>query len=203
MQVHSSFQAEGNLMFGKNQNWESCQVECHSDSSSDGYYSCEDSLPACQIDCAEFQHQRYFDELFKALVQQRVEIKEAQKKTEARLLTITKLASNVIDRFVDPQSPYHEEGLNAVTLRSGTQLKGPTISCQNVVPTTHADIDLQRDVICEEEILVKKKVTIPIINGRTVDPKNPTSLPYPITTKKARKTKTTDPHVIELLKKWK
>ncbi|MED6175979.1 hypothetical protein PIB30_083509 [Stylosanthes scabra] len=147
MQVHSSFQAEGNVMFGKTQNRESCQVECYSDSGSDGYYSCEDSLVACQIDCAEFQHQRYFDELFKALMQER----------------------------------------------------GPAISSPQVVPTTHAvDVDPQGGVICEKEILARKKDAI---LRKKVDPKNPTPLPYHISAKKHRKTKITDPRFIELLKK--
>ncbi|MED6196277.1 hypothetical protein PIB30_046020 [Stylosanthes scabra] len=124
------------------QNWESCQVDCHSDSGSDGYYSCEDSLPACQIDRAEFQHQNHFNELFRALMQEKAEIKEAQKKIEARLLTVTKLAGHVIDRFANPQLARHEEGLSAVTLRLGTQLKGPTIRCPDNVPTTPAGVDL-------------------------------------------------------------
>ncbi|MED6140391.1 hypothetical protein PIB30_092687 [Stylosanthes scabra] len=131
-------------------------------------------------------------------MQEKIEIKEAQKKTEVQLLTITKLANNVTDRFINPESPCHEEGLSAVTLRFGTQLKGPTISSLEVVPTTHADVDPRGGVICEEEILARKKDEI---LRRTADPKNPTSLPYPIAAKKARKTKTTDPCVIELLKK--
>ncbi|MED6151124.1 hypothetical protein PIB30_079324 [Stylosanthes scabra] len=43
------------------QGWDPSQIGYHSDNSSDGYFSCEDSLPACQIDNDEFQHRARFE----------------------------------------------------------------------------------------------------------------------------------------------
>ncbi|MED6163739.1 hypothetical protein PIB30_082948, partial [Stylosanthes scabra] len=81
-------------------------------SGSDGYYSCEDSLPSHQLDMVEPQHRNCIDEFFRALMQERAEIKEAQKKAEIRLQTMTKLATHVIEHFNNPQLPHPQpEGL--------------------------------------------------------------------------------------------
>ncbi|MED6150854.1 hypothetical protein PIB30_076613 [Stylosanthes scabra] len=115
-----------NPTFMNGQGWEPCQVGYHSDGSSDGYFSCEDSLSACQIDNIEFHHQAQFEAMFEVLVQERVEILEVQKRTEVQLLAVAELASSVMRRFAHPASPYQEESLGAITMGSGTQLKGPT-----------------------------------------------------------------------------
>ncbi|MED6138498.1 hypothetical protein PIB30_074775, partial [Stylosanthes scabra] len=93
---------DGNPAFINGQGWEPFQVRYHSDGSSDGYFSCEDSLSACQIDNVEFQHPAQFEAMFKILVQERAKIMEAQKRTEIQLLTITNLASSVISQFTPP-----------------------------------------------------------------------------------------------------
>ncbi|MED6201767.1 hypothetical protein PIB30_098355, partial [Stylosanthes scabra] len=178
------------------QGWDPSQVGYHSDSSSDGYFSCEDSLSACQIDNVEFQHPARFEAMFETLVQERAEILENQKRLEAQLLTIAELTSSVIRRFIPPMPPCQEEGLGAITLRSGTQLKEPTSESPN------------SDSITSEERNVQHKEKLPTIeqerafghNERVVYP-NLNSLPFPSAAKKTRKAKPTDPRIVELLRK--
>ncbi|MED6189773.1 hypothetical protein PIB30_099240 [Stylosanthes scabra] len=50
------------------QGWEPCQVGYHSDSSNDGYFSCEDSLSTYQIDDVEMHHRARFERMFECLV---------------------------------------------------------------------------------------------------------------------------------------
>ncbi|MED6176221.1 hypothetical protein PIB30_086006, partial [Stylosanthes scabra] len=83
-----SLQMDGNPTLMNGQGWDPSQIGYHSDNSSDGYFSCEDSLPACQIDNDEFQHRARFVAIFKTLVQERAEILENQKRLEAQLLTV-------------------------------------------------------------------------------------------------------------------
>ncbi|MED6163712.1 hypothetical protein PIB30_082675 [Stylosanthes scabra] len=78
-----SLQMDGNSAFMNGQGWDPSQIGYHSDNSSDGYFSCEDSLSACQIDNDEFQHQARFEAMFETLVQERAEILENQKRLEA------------------------------------------------------------------------------------------------------------------------
>ncbi|MED6211792.1 hypothetical protein PIB30_076922 [Stylosanthes scabra] len=112
------------------QGWEPCQVGYHSDSSIDGYFSYEDSLLAYHIDDVELHHITRFETMFKGLVQERAEIMEAQKRIKVQLLTVAELASSVMRQFPHATSPCQEEGLSAITLRSGTQLKGSTDICK-------------------------------------------------------------------------
>ncbi|MED6185910.1 hypothetical protein PIB30_061681 [Stylosanthes scabra] len=72
-------------------------------------------------DGVDHQHRNYINEFFRALMQEKAEIKEAQKKAEIRLQTMTKLATHVIEHFNNLPLPHPQaEGLRAVTLRSGT-----------------------------------------------------------------------------------
>ncbi|MED6175433.1 hypothetical protein PIB30_078250 [Stylosanthes scabra] len=64
--------------------WDPSQIGYHSDNSSDGYFSYEDSLLACQIDNDEFQHQARFEAMFETLVQERAEILDNQKRLELK-----------------------------------------------------------------------------------------------------------------------
>ncbi|MED6212052.1 hypothetical protein PIB30_079468, partial [Stylosanthes scabra] len=107
---------------------------------------CEDSLSACQIDNDEFQHQARFEAMFETLVQERAEILENQKRLEAQLLTIAELTSSVIRRSAPPMPPFQEEGLGAITLRSGTQLKEPIGESSNSDSITSEERNLQRNV---------------------------------------------------------
>ncbi|MED6215559.1 hypothetical protein PIB30_114876, partial [Stylosanthes scabra] len=84
------------------QGWERCQVGYHSDSSNDGYFSCEDSLSVYQIDDVELHHRARFETMFESLVQERAEIMEAQKRIEVQLLTAAELASSVINSHTLP-----------------------------------------------------------------------------------------------------
>ncbi|MED6184483.1 hypothetical protein PIB30_047870 [Stylosanthes scabra] len=51
-----SLQMDGNPTFMNGQGLDPSQIGYHFDNSSDGYFSYEDSLLACQIDNDEFQH---------------------------------------------------------------------------------------------------------------------------------------------------
>ncbi|MED6138173.1 hypothetical protein PIB30_071783 [Stylosanthes scabra] len=137
-----SFQMDGNPAFMNGQAWDPSQVGYHSDSSSDGYFSYEDSLSACQIDNVEFQHQAQFEAMFETLMQERAEILENQKRTEAQLLTVAELTSSVIRRSATPVPPCQEEGLGAITLRSGTHLKEPTVESPNSDSITSEEMNL-------------------------------------------------------------
>ncbi|MED6110710.1 hypothetical protein PIB30_045348 [Stylosanthes scabra] len=92
--VHLSFCMDGNPVAMNRQGWEPCQVGYDSDSSNDGYFTCEDSLSTYQIDNVEFHHRARFEAIFEGLVQERTEIMEAQKRIEVQLLTAAELASS-------------------------------------------------------------------------------------------------------------
>ncbi|MED6189789.1 hypothetical protein PIB30_099423, partial [Stylosanthes scabra] len=144
---------DGNPAFKSGQGWEPCQVGYYSDGSSDGYFSYEDSLSACQINNVEFRHQVQFEATFETLVQERAEIMEAQKRTE-------------------------EEGLSAITLRSGTWLKGPTGESLDFAPITPEGTDTQRDVKRKEEFPTTEQEATSSQNKRVVDPNlNPLLFP--------------------------
>ncbi|MED6225281.1 hypothetical protein PIB30_092226, partial [Stylosanthes scabra] len=154
-----SLQMDGNSTFMNVQGWDPSQIGYHSDNSSNSYFSCEDSLSACQIDNDEFQHQTRFEAMFETLVQERAEILENQKRLEAQLLTVAELASSVIRRSVPPISPYQEEGLGAITLRSGTQLKGPTGESPNSDSITSEERNLQKNVEHKEKLPTTEQET--------------------------------------------
>ncbi|MED6178133.1 hypothetical protein PIB30_104764, partial [Stylosanthes scabra] len=63
-----SLQMDGNPTFVNGQGLDPSQIGYHSDNSSDGYFSCEDSLPTCQIDNDEFQHRARFEAIFETLL---------------------------------------------------------------------------------------------------------------------------------------
>ncbi|MED6141531.1 hypothetical protein PIB30_104388, partial [Stylosanthes scabra] len=83
--------------------------------------------------------------------QERAQIMETQKRIEVQLLVITELASSVISRFAPSASPCQEEGLSAITLHSGTQLKGPPSKSSDFSPITLKETDTRRDVEHKEE----------------------------------------------------
>ncbi|MED6190949.1 hypothetical protein PIB30_111053, partial [Stylosanthes scabra] len=182
------------------QGWDPSQIGYHSDNSSDGYFSCEDSLSACQIDNDEFQHQAQFETMFETSVQERAEILENQKRLEAQLLTVAELASSVFGQSAPPMSPCQEEGLGTITLRSGTQLKGPTGESPNSDSITSEERNLQRNVEHREKLPTTEQETTSSHNERVADP-NLNSLPFPSAAKKTRKAKPPDPRIVELLKK--
>ncbi|MED6110554.1 hypothetical protein PIB30_044109 [Stylosanthes scabra] len=177
---------DGNSAFMNEQGWDPSQIGYHSDSSSDGYFSCEDSLSACQSDNVEFQHEAQFEAMFETLVQKRPEILEKQKRLEAQLLTITKLTSSVIRRSAPPVPPCQEEGLGAITLRSGTQLKEPIGGSLNSDSITSEERNLQGNVEHKEKLPTTEQETTSGHNERVVDP-NLNSLPFPSAAKKTRK----------------
>ncbi|MED6152594.1 hypothetical protein PIB30_093546, partial [Stylosanthes scabra] len=195
-----SLQMDGNFAFMNVQGWDPSQIGYHSDNSSDGYFSCEDSLSACQINNDEFQHQARFEAMFETLVQERAEILENQKRLEAQLLTVAELASSVFRQSAPPMSPCQEEGLGAITLRSVTQLKGPTGESPNSDSITSEERNLQRNVEHKEKLPTTEQETTSGHNERVVDP-NLHSLPFPSAAKKTRKAKPADPRIVELLKK--
>ncbi|MED6140471.1 hypothetical protein PIB30_093567 [Stylosanthes scabra] len=185
--VHSlSFQMDGNSAFMNGQGWDPSQIGYHSDNSSDGYFSCEDSLSACQIDNDEFQHQARFEEMFEAFVQERAEILDNQKRLEAQLMTIAELTSSVIRRSAPLVPPCQEEGLGAITLCLGTQLKEPTDENPNSDSITSEERNLQRNVKHKENLPTTEQETTSGYNERVVDP-NLNSLPFPSAAKKMRK----------------
>ncbi|MED6201539.1 hypothetical protein PIB30_096095, partial [Stylosanthes scabra] len=116
------------------------------------------------------------------------------------LIIVAELASSVIRRSAPSISPCHEEGLGAITLRSGTQLKGPTGESPNSDSITSKERNLQRNVEHKEKLPTKEQETTFGHNERVVDP-NLNSLPFPSAAKKTRKAKPADPRIIELLKK--
>ncbi|MED6127169.1 hypothetical protein PIB30_085529 [Stylosanthes scabra] len=161
---------DGNSAFMNGQGWDPRQIGYHSDNSSDGYFSCEDSLSACQIDNDEFQHQARFEAMFKTLVQEKAEILENQKRLEAQLLTVAELASFVFRRYAPPMSPCQEEGLGAITLRSGTLLKGPTGESPNSDSITSEERNLQRNVEHKEKLPTTEQEIASGHNERVVNP---------------------------------
>ncbi|MED6190595.1 hypothetical protein PIB30_107372, partial [Stylosanthes scabra] len=174
------------------QGWDPSQVGYHFDGSSDGYFSCEDSLLACQIDNVEFQHQAQFEAMFETLVQERVEILENQKRIEVQLLTIAELASSVIRRSAHPVPPCQEEGLGTITLRSGSQLKERIGESLNSDSITSEGRNLRRNVEHKEESPTTEQETASGHNERVVDP-NLNLLPFPSAAKKMWKAKPIDP----------
>ncbi|MED6171937.1 hypothetical protein PIB30_045556 [Stylosanthes scabra] len=147
------------------QGWEPCKVGYHSDSSNDKYFSCEDSLSTYQIDDVEFHHRARFEAMFEGLVQERAEIMKAQKRIEAQMLAVAELAS-------------FEEGLSAITLRSRTQLKGPTGESSNPDTIATEERNMSGDVEHEEVLPTTEQETTSGQNKRVVDP-NLNSLPFP------------------------
>ncbi|MED6129284.1 hypothetical protein PIB30_106402, partial [Stylosanthes scabra] len=128
---------------------------------------------------------------------EREEIKEVQRKTKARLQTVTKLASHVLEHFIEPKVPHHEEGLSVVTLRFGTQLKGPTINGPNNTHASPMGDNLNEGVTKVKKITTEKKdEAIPDTQKRIVSAKDQGPLPYPVAAKRTRKTKTMDPCII-------
>ncbi|MED6124255.1 hypothetical protein PIB30_057280 [Stylosanthes scabra] len=87
-----------------------------------------------------------FEAMFETLVQERAKILENQKRLEAQLLTVAELASSVFGRSAPPMSPCQEESLGTITLRSRTQLKGPTGESANSDSITSEERNLQRNV---------------------------------------------------------
>ncbi|MED6177060.1 hypothetical protein PIB30_094159, partial [Stylosanthes scabra] len=141
-----------------------------------------------------------FEAMFETLVQERAKILENQQRLEAQLLTIAELTSSVIRRSAPPMPPCQEEGLGAITLRSGTQLKEPTGESPNSESITSEERNLQRNVEHKEELPTTEQETSSGHNERVVDP-NLNSLLFPSAAKKMRKAKPTDPRIVELLKK--
>ncbi|MED6164001.1 hypothetical protein PIB30_085340 [Stylosanthes scabra] len=129
---------DGNPAFMNGQGWQPCQVGYHSDGSSDGYFSCEDSLSACQIDNVEFPRQPQSVVMFETL----------------------------------------EEGVSAITLHSGTRLKGPTGDSSDYAPITPEGTDTQRNVERKEEFPTIEQEAASSKDEKVVDP-NFNSLPYP------------------------
>ncbi|MED6149745.1 hypothetical protein PIB30_065541 [Stylosanthes scabra] len=150
---------DGDPVAMNGQGWEPCQVGYHSDSSNDGYFSCEDSLSAYQIDDVEFHDRARFEAMFEGLVQERAEIMEGQKRIEAQLLAVAELASFVMRRFAHPTSPCQEEDLNAITLRSGTQLKGPIGESSNPDTITTEERNMRGDIEHEEALPTTEQET--------------------------------------------
>ncbi|MED6189280.1 hypothetical protein PIB30_094336, partial [Stylosanthes scabra] len=66
---------------------------------------------------------------------------ETQKRLEVQLLAITELASSIFS-----QSAPQKEGLSAITLRSGTQLRGPSGESLDFAPITHEGTNTQRGI---------------------------------------------------------
>ncbi|MED6117084.1 hypothetical protein PIB30_106597, partial [Stylosanthes scabra] len=95
--------------------------------------------------------------MFETLVQERAEILENQKRIEAKLLTIVELTSSVVKRSAPPVPPCQEEGLDAITLRSGTQLKEPTGESPNSDSIISEERNLQRKVEHKKQLLVTMK----------------------------------------------
>ncbi|MED6128938.1 hypothetical protein PIB30_102904 [Stylosanthes scabra] len=118
------------------QGWGPSQVGYHSDSSSHGYFSCEDSLSACQIDNVEFQHQAQFEAM----------------------------------RSAPPVPPCDEQGLGAITFRSGTQLKEPTGESPNSDSITSEERNLRRNVEDKDKSPTTEQETASGHNERVVDP---------------------------------
>ncbi|MED6212767.1 hypothetical protein PIB30_086724 [Stylosanthes scabra] len=131
---------------------------------------------------------------------ERDEILENQKRLEAQLLTIAELTSSIIRRFAPPMPPRQEEGLGAITLRSGTQLKEPTGESPNSDSITSEERNLQRNVEYKEKLPTTEQETTSGHNERVVNP-NLNSLPFRSAAKKTRKAKPADPRIVELLKK--
>ncbi|MED6177303.1 hypothetical protein PIB30_096941 [Stylosanthes scabra] len=170
------------------QGWEPFQVGYHFDSSNDGYFSCEDCLSAYQIDDVEFHHRARFKAMFEGLVQERAEIMEAQKRIKVQLLAVAELASSVMHQFAYSTSPCQEEGLSAITLCSGTQLKGPTGDSLSPDNITSQGRNMRKDIEHEETSPTAEQETTSCRNKKNV-------------AKITRKAKPQDPRIIELLKK--
>ncbi|MED6211727.1 hypothetical protein PIB30_076424 [Stylosanthes scabra] len=117
------------------------QVEYTCDSGSDGYYSCkEDAAPYNGPECRQ---RNFMNELFKALVQERNEVMEAQKKTEVQLELMIKLAILVMEHFNNSFSSSQKEEVLAVTLRSRRQLEKSTPDYHQVPSETSEGKDDQ------------------------------------------------------------
>ncbi|MED6153724.1 hypothetical protein PIB30_104858 [Stylosanthes scabra] len=137
-------------------------------------------------------------QLEKSSMQERSEIKEAQRKTEIQLELMTKLTTHLVEHLTNLSSLPHEEGMHAVTLRSGRQLEKSSMSKRQIAPNIPENV---KDPAMEEEIHDLQKTTTSEATKRTVEEGRATSLPYPVTARRRRKVKTINPRIVELLRK--
>ncbi|MED6175157.1 hypothetical protein PIB30_075698, partial [Stylosanthes scabra] len=103
----------------------------HSDNSNDDYYSCEDSLSPHPNNCSDSCSQSATNEAIATLIQERIELREAQKRSEIQSGAIIEISNYVFNHFVSQHSASLREDLSANTSCSGTQLKGPTVGCSS------------------------------------------------------------------------
>ncbi|MED6176088.1 hypothetical protein PIB30_084509, partial [Stylosanthes scabra] len=117
-------------------------------------------------------------------VVKRFELQRSQKKLDSQSAATIRLASQVLQNDSIQDVPM-KNTLNDVTLRSGTQLKGPTLPAQVAEP-------LLQNTQTPEIIEIGKRSEAAHEGNDKPVPSETSCLPYPITAKRTKKVKVTD-----------
>ncbi|MED6136105.1 hypothetical protein PIB30_052964 [Stylosanthes scabra] len=123
----------GDLKCDRLNSVQSALLGYYSNSSNDRYFSCEESLPAYQLDYVETSHQNEKRRMLEDLIKEGSELQRSQKKLDFQSVATIQLASQVLQNSSIQDLPT-KNTLDAVTLRSGTQLKGPPLPAQDAEP---------------------------------------------------------------------
>ncbi|MED6224030.1 hypothetical protein PIB30_079851, partial [Stylosanthes scabra] len=87
----------------------------YSDSSNDGYFSCEESLPAYQLDYVETSHQNEERTMLEDLIKEGLELERSQKKLDSQSAAMIRLVSQVLQNSSIQDLPM-KNALDAITL---------------------------------------------------------------------------------------
>ncbi|MED6193358.1 hypothetical protein PIB30_018509 [Stylosanthes scabra] len=163
----------------KNPCTESSSQGYHSDGSNDGYFSCKESLPNSQLDHVGASHQVKQRGILEGLIRERVEFQKIQKRIDSQLGPVAKLVNQVLQNSY-PQGPSIEDTLDAVTLRSRTQLKGPPLPAHIAEPPHNTEVPETIESSKEPGVVREKAAKEPVLEETS-------RLPYPSVSKKQEK----------------
>ncbi|MED6225306.1 hypothetical protein PIB30_092505, partial [Stylosanthes scabra] len=122
-----------------------------------------------------------------------LELQRSQKRLDFQSIATIQLASQVLQNSSIQDLPT-KNTLGAVTLLSGTQLKGPPLSTQVAEP-------LLQNTQTPEIIETSKKQEVAQGGNDKPIPSETSRLPYLIVAKRTKKVKVTNERIIELLSK--